>query len=78
MARRHQPYAPDLTTPARAALLSKADLADLLGMSVRTVERLCARRQLPQPMRLGRQLRWRRVAIDDFLRQREAEAARAV
>ena len=44
-------------------LLSAADLADVLGVSLRTVRRLDSYGKLPRPVRLGRAVRWRRDEV---------------
>ena len=55
---------PDTRMPA---LLSAADLADLLCVSIRHLERLNHRGRLPEPLRLGRSRRWRRGEIDNWI-----------
>lgn len=42
----------------RPRLLTKADIADLLQFSVRTVCRMDEREQIPEPLTIGRNKRW--------------------
>lgn len=44
-------------------LLTPAQVADLLGTSIRTVERLVRAKKLPLPLKLGRASRWRRDVL---------------
>lgn len=53
-----------------AALLSKIEVADLLNVSVRTVERLVAAGELPPGRLVGRQRRWSREEILDSSKKR--------
>jgi excisionase family DNA binding protein len=55
--------------------ITKAEVAKLLGVTTRTVDRWVAKRVLPPPMRVGpRLLRWRRQVIHDFMRRLEKRA----
>jgi excisionase family DNA binding protein len=56
----------DRTTEAIA--LSKSETAQVLGVSLRTVDRLIALKQLPV-RRLGRRVLIPRTALQDFLRR---------
>lgn len=50
------------------ALLTSAQVADLAAVSVRTMWRMVAAGQLPQPVRYNRKLvRWRRAEVVAFL-----------
>jgi len=49
-------------------LLTLEEFASILKVSVRTTRRLHALGKLPQAMRIGTALRWRREVIDEFLR----------
>jgi excisionase family DNA binding protein len=52
-------------------MLAAKEVAALLGISVRTVWRLRARGELPQPIRYSRKLvRWRRDHLERFLEAR--------
>lgn len=42
-------------------------LAELLGLSVRTIRRLDASGKLPQPVKIGGAVRWRREEINAWL-----------
>jgi predicted DNA-binding transcriptional regulator AlpA len=57
-------------------LLNIRQVAELLGVSHRSVERYVYTRVIPRPLRLGKQscLRWRRSSIMAFLAKREAAA----
>jgi excisionase family DNA binding protein len=48
-----------MSTDTTPLLISAAELASLLGISERTLWRLLSARRLPQPLRLGRNTRWR-------------------
>jgi len=49
-------------------LLNKKQLADLLGVSLKTLDRWTQRGILPPPARLGRRLkRWRRIDIERWI-----------
>ncbi|WP_412068857.1 helix-turn-helix transcriptional regulator [Rubrivirga sp. IMCC43871] len=55
---------PDTLRPAAAPeLLTAGDVAAMLGVSRRTVDTLDAADELPIPVRIGRQRRWRRQAV---------------
>jgi excisionase family DNA binding protein len=54
--------------------VGKAQVAKMLGVSVRSVERLVATGQLPRPVRLGRLLRWKLSTIQKHLEQLEHKA----
>jgi excisionase family DNA binding protein len=59
-------------------LLTAEDVADMLAISKRTVWRMTASGELPQPVRYNRKLvRWTRCAIDAYLDRLEAEALAA-
>lgn len=53
------------------ALLTPAQVADRLQVSVRTVRRLHDRDQLPGAVRIGRQLRWREASIETWIWRNE-------
>lgn len=48
--------------------LSKDDLARELRVSERTIDRLLKAGELPQPFRVGAQVRWMRAGLEAFLR----------
>jgi predicted DNA-binding transcriptional regulator AlpA len=60
-------------------LLTRVQVAELLGVTPRTMERYIARKIIPAPIRLGTQtcLRWRKSTIMSFLAKKEAEAQRS-
>jgi excisionase family DNA binding protein len=53
--------------------LSLRDAASYLGVAPITVRRLLARGDGPRHFRVGKQLRFTREAVADYLRQREQE-----
>ena len=57
-------------------LLNVRDVAQALGMSERTVWRLSAIGDIPPPIRIGRNVRWRRVTIEAWIEKKEARALR--
>ena len=59
------------------ALLDAHQLAGLLRCSVRHVHRLVRAGHLPQPLRLGTAVRWRRGAINAWLEAGCPESSRA-
>ena len=65
--------APNGAVPYAALLLDARAVAALLNVSAKTVQRLAARGELPQPIRLGRAVRWSRAAIETFLEARQKE-----
>jgi len=48
--------------------MTKAELASMLRVSVRTVTSYMAQGLLPQPLRLGRKLLWEEGAVVQFVR----------
>jgi excisionase family DNA binding protein len=53
------------------ALLTPAQVAERLQVSIRTVRRLHDRDRLPGAVRIGRQLRWREASIETWIRRNE-------
>lgn len=49
-----------------STLLDKAQLAGVLGLSVRTLEELVASRQFPRGVRIGRKLFWAAPVADTW------------
>jgi len=59
---------------ATVRLLQAGELAQLLGISLRQLRRLRARRELPAPLVLGdRTLRWRLTDVERWLAQRATQ-----
>ncbi len=52
----------------RFTLLSAQDLAGMMRVSTRTVWRLLSGGKLPQPIRIGGSVRWRRPDVEDWVR----------
>lgn len=48
-------------------LLTKRDLAGLLQVSTRSIERLTRAGELPPPIRIGSAVRWDRAAIEAWI-----------
>ncbi len=62
---------------AKRAVLSKQELADQLGISIRHLEKLVIGGVLPQPLRLGRCVRFLRSDIEAWLSaKRHGEGSR--
>ena len=55
------------TTPTKRLLLSVKEVAAALGIGERSVWRLSARGELPEPLSIGRLKRWRRSAIESWV-----------
>ena len=55
------------TEPEKPLLLNVAQLAQMLGISIRQVSRLDATGRLPQPIRLGRRKKWRSTEILNWI-----------
>jgi len=49
-------------------LLNKRELADVLGISMRTLNYWMSTDRLPQPLRLGRIVRWSQPQIDAWIK----------
>lgn len=59
-------------TATKSAFLTDAGLADLLHVSVRTVQRRTKDPGFPQPLQLGRCRRWDRADVLAYLHRRAA------
>jgi excisionase family DNA binding protein len=53
--------------PSVSNLLRIEQVADRLGVSVRTVWRLCSAGRLVKPLPIGRCRRWRKADVDNFV-----------
>lgn len=58
--------------PQLPALLKAADVERIVGLSRRTIDRLCHAGAFPQPIRIGCSRRWRREDIVRLLGPAEA------
>ena len=57
----------------RAQVLSRRQVAAVLGVSTTTLWRMVRRREFPAPIRLSRgRVGWRRVTVEQWLAAREA------
>lgn len=54
-------------SPSEFEFLTLDEVADRMGCSRRHVRRLCERREMPQPLRLGALLRWSRASLDRWV-----------
>lgn len=64
---------PEVQTPSLRPLVLKAEqVAELLGISVRSVWRFSSAGELPGPISIGRSKRWDRRTIEEFIRQKAA------
>ena len=55
------------TSEHQPMMLTRADLARELQLSLRTIRRMLERGELPRPQKFGRQLRWYRPMIIEWL-----------
>jgi excisionase family DNA binding protein len=53
-----------LVAPPPPELMSQADVAKYLRVVPRTVQRMVTRGELPEPIRIGGCVRWRRADLD--------------
>ena len=51
----------------RPALMDADEVADELGISLRTMQRLRQLGQVPAPIKIGGQIRWRRCDVDAWI-----------
>lgn len=56
-----------LTTTPTPTLINAHELADILGISQRTIWRLIASGKLIQPIRIGTSVRWRLDLVNDWI-----------
>lgn len=61
---------PDAELLANCVLLEQSEVARLLRISTRTLQRLCANRQVPTPVYIGRFPRWRQNELTAWLDNR--------
>jgi len=52
-----------MMVPDEPTFVTKPEAAELIGVSVRTLERLVATGRFPPPVRFGRQRRWVRKTL---------------
>lgn len=65
---RHAMTQSDLVPPTNGPIaVDAACLAQMLGLSVRTIRRLDAAGKLPRPIKIGGAVRWRRAEIELWL-----------
>lgn len=54
-----------------SAFIDAAELARQLGVNVRTLRRMRHEGAIPEPVRVGRLVRWRRAEVERFLQGRK-------
>ena len=54
-------------------LLRVKDLQERLQLSRQGIYQMYKQKKLPKPLRIGRSIRWKPEAIEDFLKQKERE-----
>lgn len=54
--------------------MSRASIADAMELSPSTVEKLTARHDFPQPVRIGRSVRWRRDDVEAWVDRQTGRA----
>ncbi|WP_460004008.1 helix-turn-helix transcriptional regulator [Microbacterium xylanilyticum] len=57
------------------ALLTKAEVADYFGVSVRTVDEWRAHKRGPSAIKIGKHLRWTAASIVAFIERQEQDVA---
>jgi excisionase family DNA binding protein len=62
--------APRRRNPAEAVTYDTKDMASMLKLSERTITRLAAAKAIPGLVRIGRNVRWNRRVVDEWLRSR--------
>ncbi|GIW86426.1 MAG: hypothetical protein KatS3mg108_0750 [Isosphaeraceae bacterium] len=55
------------TREKTAVLISADEVATMLGVSERTLWRLLSAGKLPEPVRIGRNTRWRAAEVRDWI-----------
>lgn len=58
-----------MSTDAAPKLINAEELARLMQISERTLWRLLSGRKLPQPVRIGRNTRWRLAEVEQWIEQ---------
>ena len=53
--------------PPASRMINVREVATILSISPRSVWRLVSRRELPQPLRFGRTVRWRLADIERWI-----------
>jgi excisionase family DNA binding protein len=57
------------TRERTAVLIPAEEVATMLGVSERTLWRLLSAGKLPEPVRIGRNTRWRAAEVRDWIEQ---------
>ena len=61
-------------TPPTDEMLTVRDMASLLRITTRAVHAQRSRGKLPNPIRIGRLVRWRRAEVERWLLEKQADA----
>ena len=56
-----------MSTDAAPLLVRADEVARMMGVSERTLWRLASAGRVPQPVRIGRNTRWRRAEVADWI-----------
>lgn len=56
-------------TVGKPKLLTRGDVCRELQLSMRTLSRLISRGNIPLPVRIGRNVRWRAIDIEEWIAQ---------
>src|SRR4029078_1889158 len=67
--KRHSPTPPPPPADGSTPLISAQDVGTMWGISKRTIWRLLSGKHLPEPVRIGGSVRWRRDLIDRWIEQ---------
>ena len=60
--------------PQPFRLLNRREVADMLGLSVPTIDKLTASGKIPIPIKIGRSVKWRPDQITDFINKKVENA----
>ncbi|VAX40594.1 hypothetical protein MNBD_PLANCTO02-487, partial [hydrothermal vent metagenome] len=57
-------------------MITKIEFAEILNISVRSLQRKMNRGELPTPIRIGKTLRWLRSSIEDWINKKYDDSTR--
>ena len=58
-----------MSTDAAPKMITAEDLANLMQISERTLWRLLSGGKIPQPVRIGRNTRWRLAEVEEWIQR---------